>query len=117
MPQLDITINLIWVFFNICGKSFIFKQYIYIYIPFFIRYWKFNELYKFNMTLLYSSNYLLFVNFIKSVKYNNVGCVVLSYALPANYNDCGLSTCGLEVENYSNHGFSTSNSKNCYKWY
>ena len=110
MPQLDITINLIWFFFSIFAVGVLYLNNIYIYIPFFIRYWKFNELYKFNMTLLYLSNYLLFVNFIKSGKYNNVSCVVLSYALPANHNDYGLSTYGLEVENYSNPVFSSSKS-------
>jgi len=102
MPQLDITINLIWYFCTVLGIGVLYLNNIYIYIPFFIRYWRFNEFYGLYLKLFLLNNYNLFSITLTSSKYYVINCLILPYGLSAIYHGSIISSYKLDVEDYSN---------------
>jgi len=94
MPQLDITINLIWCLFSILGIGVLYLQNIYIYLPFFIRYWKFRSFYPLYLMLnvLYSSS-----------KFQVSNCTLVPYGLSALYVEFIYAPYSLEVDEYCDY--------------
>lgn len=101
MPQLDITINLIWYLCSIIGLGVLYLQNIYIYIPFFVRYWKFNNYYKIYMTLFSLYIYNIYLNFLSTNQYYLVSCANIPYVLNSCYHESTLDTYRLDIQEYS----------------
>lgn len=79
MPQLDITLNIIWYICSIIGLGVLYLHDIYIYIPFFIRYWKFQSVYKLHMLLFTLKLHEVFFIFLSSGQYFISSCTNITY--------------------------------------
>lgn len=101
MPQLDITINLVWYLCSVIGVGVLYLHLIYTYIPFFIRYWKFQKLHTISMLLFSLSCYNIFAEFTKNSKYFMVSCEAISSGIIMDRKSSDRNIYVLDVDNYS----------------
>jgi len=100
MPQLDITLNLIWYVFTLLGIGVLYLQNVYIYFPFYIIYWKFRDYYYLYLSIcsLYIVN--MYSTYILSNRYYVPSCTVVPYGLHPNYRDASSVPYKLDVLEY-----------------
>jgi hypothetical protein len=101
MPQLDIVLNLIWYICSVVGLGVLYLHNIYIYIPFFIRYWKFQNAYKLHMVLFMLRLYDIYCFFLNNNYYYFGNCTNITYGGSSGYIYIPLNLYDLDVEDYS----------------
>lgn len=101
MPQLDITLNVIWYLCSVIGLGALYLHNIYIYIPFFIRYWKFQDFYKLSIVLVVLKNYEIYFNLLSSNRYFVASCLTIPYGVSSGYKGSAFDLYDLDVSDSS----------------
>ena len=100
MPQLDITINLIWFVFTVFFISSLYISSIYQYIPFFIKYMTFYDTLLFRFALLGFLTYNTFCEFIECTAFNIPSNLGIPYGFSTNIIMFVDSAYALDVADY-----------------
>lgn len=98
MPQLDTTMNLVWYLCSVFGIGVLYLQNVYVYMPFFVRYWKFSNYYIVYSTLVAINIYREYLVLLQMEDYVVSNCMKISYSLDTGVDDLSLVSYSLDPD-------------------
>lgn len=109
MPQLDIILNLVWYICSIVGISVLYLQNVYVYLPLFIRYWKFTNYYIAYLHIFSIHICRIYLKFVNTKNYYTNSCTVIPYGLLPHLDIVARSSYTLDVNKYHIRGIFMNN--------
>jgi|SaaInl7_135m_RNA_FD_contig_111_248909_length_5563_multi_8_in_0_out_0_5 hypothetical protein len=100
MPQLDITMNLIWFIFLLLGLGVLYLQNVYLYLPLMLKGWKFRSYYLIYLMRKLIDLYDMVLNFMRLDNYYYSSCVTIKYGIFTLFNNVDEYPYSLDVPNY-----------------
>lgn len=107
MPQLDITINLIWFLSTVLVIGVLYLHWVYVYVPFFVRSWKLKDYYVFYLKLVTLSVCSKYIYLLGTTYYYLTNSSLVVYHMYGSLRDI-QNTYSLEVFDSDHHQWRNS---------